>query len=472
MSRAKTRRPGTRSDGKRRAESMADGFKPRRLQSPLALPDDLPDAAEAALDDLISSAESALSDREEPEITRQEDADDEDVARAAPIELPRKKPPPAPGAKLPAPGGRPPAPGGRPPPAPGAKRARTNVGENQPRKPLQRLQSATSKALESFEDDQVIDQVVEETVLPTVDQLQFAVFESADHLASAQGAIVAAGHVVAAGGSGPEGLAKVIDAIVGGSIDAVFVAVPGGEAAIDAALALEPRRPVVLAAVGGKLVDGIQRALAAGADLVTSRPHDIDRLAPILLATARVHAEREVAQNARGAELVLRAKLEELSDPEPRGLQPFEVFQRALELEFKRARRFEYALSVALFAVEITPPPPPAGIRGILRARVGNAIINTIRDIDLVTQLDHERFLLLLPYTDLTGAAGLGRRVIAAVAKGDPVVSAGRTFPPRVVGAVTSARPGDQLSFAKLMKDATRALDEARRDGAELAVQP
>ena len=107
-----------------------------------------------------------------------------------------------------------------------------------------------------------------------------------------------------------------------------------------------------------------------------------------------------------------------------------------------------------------------------MRARAGNALIHTIRDIDLATQLDHERFLVLLPYTDLTGAAKLGRRVIAAVAEGDPVISGGRAFPPRVVGAVAGANPGEPLSFAKLIKDATRALEQARRDGAELAVQP
>ncbi|HEX5063172.1 MAG TPA: hypothetical protein VFV99_27540, partial [Kofleriaceae bacterium] len=81
-------------------------------------------------------------------------------------------------------------------------------------------------------------------------------------------------------------------------------------------------------------------------------------------------------------------------------------------------------------------------------------------------------FLVLLPYTDLKGSANLGRRVIAAVAEGDPVVAGGRSFPPRVVGAVAGGAPGQALSFAKLMKDATRALDQARRDGAELAVQP
>src|SRR5439155_18065110 len=164
----------------------------------------------------------------------------------------------------------------------------------------------------------------------------------------------------------------------------------------------------------------VQRASAAGADLATTRPHDVERLAPILLAAARLHAERTAAVAARGSEQVLRARLDEISDADLRGLLPFELFQRQLEVEVKRAKRFEYALSVALFAVEIPPPPPPAGIRGILRARCGNALIHTVRDIDLATQLDHERFLVLLPYTDLTGAAGLARRVIAAVASGDP----------------------------------------------------
>jgi two-component system, cell cycle response regulator len=250
------------------------------------------------------------------------------------------------------------------------------------------------------------------------------------------------------------------------------VSLPGGEPVIDIALAQEPRRPIVIAASSGKLSEGCARAIAAGADLATTRPHDIERMAPMMLAAARLHEERRLARNARGNEAVLRAKIEELSDPDIRGLQPFETFQRVLELEFKRAKRFEYPLSVALFAVEVAPPPPPAGIRGILRARAGNALVQTIRDIDLATQLDHERFLVLLPYTDLTGATGLGRRVIAAVAKGDPVISGGRSFPPRVVGAVAGARPGQDLSFSRLMKDATQALAQARKDGADLAVQP
>jgi len=394
------------------------------------LPADLADAAEAALDDLLNP------DRSQSYVIDVEDSFEVATERSRDLPLPppgkavRAKPP------APPPGKHPNRPKTLPPPA-------------------------------AVEDAIVFD----EEELAQVEQLRFAVYEQEVHLASAQGAIVAAGHVVVAGGSGTSGLSKVADQIVAG-VDAVLVALPGGEPVIDIALAQEPRRPIVIAAVTGKASDGCARAIAAGADLAVVRPHDVERLAPALLAAARLHHERKLAQNARGAEAVLRAKLEELQDPDLRGLQPFEVFQRVLELELKRAKRFEYPLSVAMFAVEVPPPPPPAGIRGILRARAGNALIHTIRDIDLATQLDHERFLVLLPYTDLAGAAGLGRRVIAAVAKGDPVVSAGRSFVPRVVGAVAGARAGQELSFAKLMKDATLALAQARKDGAELAVQP
>ncbi len=314
--------------------------------------------------------------------------------------------------------------------------------------------------------------LIEETVLPEIPVLQVAVHEESSHLAAAQGAIAAAGHIVATGAAGPSGIEKILAAIRRGGLDVVIAALPGDEPIIDAALALEPRRPIVIASIAGGGVDAVQRATSAGADLMTTRPHDVERLAPVLLAAARLTNERRISTTAKGAEQVLRARLEELSDPEPRGLQPFELFQRTLEIEIKRARRFEYPLSVALFAVEVPPPPPPAGIRGILRARAGNALIHTIRDIDMATQLDHERFLVLLPYTDLTGAAHVGRRVIAAVAEHDPVVSGGRTFPPRLVGAVAGSKPGEELSFAKLMKEATRALEQARRDGAELAVQP
>lgn len=303
--------------------------------------------------------------------------------------------------------------------------------------------------------------------------LQVAVLEDSVQLGSVQSAIAAAGHVVRVAASGRDGAPHVLAALDTDpdDIDVVIAALPGGEAVIQAALALAPRRPIVIAALSRAPLDAINRAYGAGADLVALRPHDVERIAPLLFAASRLLVEKRVALAARGADYLVRDSLDMPGDSEPRGLLAFDVFERVVELEVKRAQRFDYPLAVAMFAVDMTAAPPSA-IRGILRARAGNALIHAIRDIDVATQLEHERFLVLLPYTDLKSAAVLARKVIAAVAVGDPVVAGGRSFPPRVIGAVAGGLPGQPHGLAKLMKDAATALEQARRDGAELAVQP
>jgi PleD family two-component response regulator len=251
----------------------------------------------------------------------------------------------------------------------------------------------------------------------------------------------------------------------------LLVGVPGGEALIDTALALAPRRPVIIAVTTGTAVEAVRRAANVGADLSIARPISVENLAPVLLAATRLAAERHAAVAARGSETMLRARLDAVVESEPGALQPFELFQRVLELELKRSKRYGYPIAVALFAVGVGgDEPPPPGVQGIVRARAGNALIHSIRDIDLATELDQERFLVLLPYTTLSGAAEVARRIIHAVTGGNPITAGGRTFPPKIVGAVAGALPGTQISFSRLMRDATQALDQARRDGAELAV--
>jgi hypothetical protein len=222
------------------------------------------------------------------------------------------------------------------------------------------------------------------------------------------------------------------------------------------------------------------------------RPHDVERLAPILLAAARLveqHRElrsarsaaadppgapgdrREPGEPEESAEPDEADDNDELSERERGALQPFDVFQQAVEFELERARRYAYPLAVAMFSVDIAPPEPPPGVRGILRARAGNALVNAIRDVDLVTELDQDRFLVLLPYTDRLVGAEVARRIISAVAAADPVIAAGRTFPPKLIGAVAGIRPGEPLSFARLVQDATQLLEQAAVTGASLAVE-
>ncbi|HEY4182207.1 MAG TPA: diguanylate cyclase [Kofleriaceae bacterium] len=304
--------------------------------------------------------------------------------------------------------------------------------------------------------------------------LRVAVHETAPNLQSAGLAIAGAGHLMTLGASGREGLAKIHKACTQGEIDAVIVGLPGGEWLIQAALSLGGAAPIVIAACDGKPTDAIRTASAAGAALVAMRPHDPGRIAPVLLAASRMAENRRDMSEAREKEASLIARLDshaEGHEAELGDLQPFDLFKRTLELELKRVKRYQYALSVALFALEVPEASPP-GVRGLLRARAGNALVQSIRDIDMATVLDQDRFLVLLPYTDLNGATHVARRILSAVDALPPLKMGGVTVQAQLTGAIAGAKPGTQVSLGKLMKDATRALEAARRDGAELAVQP
>jgi DNA-binding NarL/FixJ family response regulator len=336
-------------------------------------------------------------------------------------------------------------------------------------------------------DDAIVEvvEVAEVADLAEVPQLRMLVLESVPHLASAQLAIAEAGHVVVASASGRDGLDKLRAGV--GEVDALLVGLPGSEPLIEAVLALGPIRPVVISASTSSALEAVRRAAASGADLAAVRPHDVERLAPVLLAAARLVEQRRELRSAQGVAAEPaggrdeqggrggpggRAEPDEPSASDPGLLQPFEVFQRAVEFELERAGRYAYPLAVAMFSLDIAPPEPPPGVRGILRARAGNALVNAIRDVDLVTELDQDRFLVLMPYTDRLVGAEVARGIIGAIAAADPVIAAGRTFPPKVIGAVAGIRPGEPLSFAQLIQDATQLLEQAAVTGASLAVEP
>lgn len=322
---------------------------------------------------------------------------------------------------------------------------------------------------EQLVDDDLLEEV-EASEAAEVPQLRLLVYEGGPHLAAAQAAIVGAGHLVV-GAAGREGIDRLRPAVAGA--DALLIGLPGGEPLIDAARALESPRPVVIAASTASAVEAVRRAAAAGADLAAVRPHDPERLAPILLAAARLIEQRRASPpSAALTDTVLETALDELSEAEPgAALQPSAVFQQALALELDRARRFSYPLCIAAFGVDIAPPPAPPGVRGILRARAGNALVQAIRDIDMATELEQDRFLVLMPHTERLAGAELARRIISAVAAGDPVTAAGRTFPPKVIGAVAQARPGEPQALEQLITDATQLLEQAQVTGASLAVE-
>jgi CheY-like chemotaxis protein len=432
------------------------------------------------------------------------------------------------------------------------------------------------------------DDVLEVADLPaaepgSVPRLRMLVLEAAPHLAAAQGAIVAAGHAVTIGASGRDGVDKLRFAV--GEVDAMLVGMPGGEPLIELAAELGGRRPVVIAAWTASAVEAARRAPAAGADLATVRPHDVERLAPILLAASRLVELRRSGLPADGAagaastsaapepapapesapapepapasggagdgdgeggvdgdgeggvdaggedgddedgeggidvggeggeggddgdsksgddvggaggvdvdmdldgegdvavdmdldgegDVAVDMDLDGEGEPdrEPAGLLAAEAFAQAAQCELEHARRFGDPLAVAMFKVDVPPPPPPPGLRGILRARAGNALVHALRAADLATELDHDRFLVVMPHTERASGAEHARRIVSAVAAGDPVTAVGRTFPPRVIGAVVGAA-GAELDLPRMVQDATQLLEQALVTGASLAVE-
>ena len=371
------------------------------------------------------------------------------------------------------------------------------------------------------------DDVLEVADLPepepgSAPRLRMLVLEAAPHLAAAQGAIAASGHTVVIGASGRDGVDKLRFAV--GEVDAMLVGMPGGESLIALAAELGARRPVVIAAWTASALEAARRSTTAGADLATVRPHDVERLAPILLAAIRLvehrrpaaapppsaepphepHEPEPGAPVARvtvdldaqvdagevevdggdggeggveiggveigGVEIDVDLDLDGEPDREPAGLLAAEAFAQSALRELERARRFGHPLAVAMFKVDVPPPPPPPGLRGILRARAGNALVHALRDTDLATELDHDRFLVVMPHTERAASADHARRIISAVAAGDPVTAVGRTFPPRVIGAVVGGAGAD-LDLPRLVQDATQLLEQALVTGASLAVE-
>jgi two-component system, cell cycle response regulator len=277
-------------------------------------------------------------------------------------------------------------------------------------------------------------------------------------------------HTVIAAGSGGEGINRVLAAMRGEDPPGVVItAIPGGEPIVDAARMLEPRRPVVVITGPGDAYDLGARADKLGAELFATRPHDAERLAPILAAAARLAAEREELVAIKGAHQMLRQKVDAGADlATAGGVRGFDSFHRVLEIELKRARRYNYPLSVAL--LELGVFELPAGGERILRARATAAIVGAVRDIDLITELDDGRLLVLLPYTDLDGAENVGVRLVHAVRSQPPVVIGDVSAQAELRIGVAGLRPGQPLSFARLMKDANAALAQAHADLIDLVV--
>lgn len=251
----------------------------------------------------------------------------------------------------------------------------------------------------------------------------------------------------------------------------LVVAMPEGQELVET-LRGAPRPPVIVASLAGPPQKARQRFGDFDADLYTVRPNSADSLGPVVHAATMLSKSNHRIQALRSAEDRMRERLQEAGHSgEVAGFQNFEFFKRTLVLEIKRAKRYGYGIAVCVVAPDpYADPGPSPSLREELSRKLAEAITSSIRDIDMPVDYAEERMLLFLPYTDADGAREVGERVAKTV-RATAHAREGVDHIGMTVSIGISALGQDQeVSFARLMRDANAALKAAQLKGGDRVV--
>ncbi len=227
-----------------------------------------------------------------------------------------------------------------------------------------------------------------------------------------------------------------------------------------AAVSPAPLDPIGLARVGVVALcpgDDQQRreALLAGAD--------------ITLARVDAAALQDALAGVRKFVLLCR---EMEAGGAPSLLQPAS-FQRALDEEFQRLKRYPGVLSLLRVQVD---PSPGKGLPG-LDLQIGAALRRGLRDVDLAAHLEEQSFALLLPLTNAGEARKAANRIqlLARALVLRPLAAPGRRAPGGLikctvsVGVATFPSPGVQ-GKNQLLQRAQQAAEFATEGGGDRVV--
>jgi diguanylate cyclase (GGDEF)-like protein len=147
------------------------------------------------------------------------------------------------------------------------------------------------------------------------------------------------------------------------------------------------------------------------------------------------------------------------------GFYTFAHFKELLFVEVKRARRYNFPLSLALVSLD----PLPRRIDGALRARLFSslalAIRQSLRDTDFPVQYNGDHIALVMPHTDLQGALVTSERICERVRTSRLEHGSGPLRPTVSIGVAGSTHPSRQFSFAELVKEAQDAMGRAAAAG-------
>jgi diguanylate cyclase (GGDEF)-like protein len=151
------------------------------------------------------------------------------------------------------------------------------------------------------------------------------------------------------------------------------------------------------------------------------------------------------------------------------GFYQFDSIKDLLVVEVRRAKRYGYPLAILLVGLDPIPNRPEMNDPVLQREITGGlavAIAKSTRDIDIPIHYADDRILVFLPHTDLSGAEEVGRRIKRRIKR---ITYRGEGITAQLTASVGVAgiSAGENLTFSRLIKDATAALRAAQLKGGD-----
>jgi diguanylate cyclase (GGDEF)-like protein len=151
------------------------------------------------------------------------------------------------------------------------------------------------------------------------------------------------------------------------------------------------------------------------------------------------------------------------------GFYQFEAIKDLLVVEVRRAKRYGYPLAILLVGLDPIADRPEMNDSTLQREITGGlavAIAKATRDIDIPIHYADDRILVFLPHTDLGGAEEVGRRIKRRIKR---ITYRGEGITAQLTASVGVAgiSSGENLTFSRLIKDATVALRAAQLKGGD-----
>ncbi len=220
-------------------------------------------------------------------------------------------------------------------------------------------------------------------------------------------------------------------------------------------------------------VDPEKLRIESGADAVLTRPVNADQLINLTQLLNRIAELNNRIKHLEDENNSLREGMRQKNMIDPStGFYRFVLFREVIVLEVKKAKRYEYPLSILLMAFDNFQQVSgylTMAQRKAMYSLSHRAVTAVIRDIDIPLLFAEEKILIVLPHTALDGAAVVADRIRDQIVGFKPPKSLAN-LKLSVSISVASTENEESPTFGSMIKASMRALKEAEIKGGDVVL--